>query len=175
MCKFALPLPVLTKLLDLDMRGGGSALTNLSPALWWTLTQGWRLSNQRLEECHAISYPSAALSSLTAHWEEHVLDLDNPPHLTPLSPSLIIDDSIGWFQTGPYCHHVSTPGRLSHPTGTQILLTVRRPGALPIWNAEEVWVLLEYWNLLFSIFCFFFFKRKQKQAKHKYFGLYIYI
>lgn len=110
------------------------------------------MSNHRFQERRAISYLSAALSAPAVHREVDVLHPDNP-HLLPSfshSPSLIIDDSIGRCETCLRCHHVSIPGRLSHPSGTQILLTVRRPGTSANWNAdaEELSQLPEHYSPL---------------------------
>lgn len=42
------------------------------------------MSNHRFQERHAISYLYAVLSAPAAHWEVHVLCLDNPPPSLPL-------------------------------------------------------------------------------------------
>lgn len=112
-----------------------------------------QMSNHRFQERHAISRLSAALCPHAAYWEVHVLYPDNPTH----SPCQIIDDSIGWCETCLHCHHVLIPGRLGHPTGTQILLTVCHPGAPLKWNAgaEELWLLLALvFSFLWLLFIF---------------------
>lgn len=42
------------------------------------------MSNNRFQERHVISYLYAVLSAPAAHWEVHVLCLDNPPPSRPL-------------------------------------------------------------------------------------------
>lgn len=101
------------------------------------------MSNHRFQECHAISRLSAAPSAPAAHWEVHVLCPDKPL----LPPSLLTLSYYWWFHWLVWdMPLLSSCLRYQEGSVTQqILLTGRRPGTPPDWNAggEELRLSLE--------------------------------
>lgn len=80
------------------------------------------MSNHGFQEHYAISYLYVALSAPAAHWEVHVLYLDNP--LSPTQLLLLLMTPLAGVRPAFHYHHVLRPGRLSHRAGPHIPLTV---------------------------------------------------